>query len=146
MIFNKVNIVAAAVAVILAGCSTPKPGTPEFVQKKEDQQQKSAVENPSAANPSALSGTYLGRLRARVQPNISFAESQLQTVKGNPEALVEVVCSPTGEILSKKLIRSSGNAAWDEAVMNAVGKAGTLPLDENGNMPPKFVFAFKPRY
>ena len=43
MKFNKVNIVAAAVAVILAGCSTPKPGTPEFVQKTEDEQQKVAV-------------------------------------------------------------------------------------------------------
>ena len=43
MKFNKVNIVAAAVAVILVGCSTPKPGTPEFVQKKEDEQQKAAV-------------------------------------------------------------------------------------------------------
>lgn len=43
MKFNKVNIIAASVAVILAGCATPKPGTPEFVQKKEDEQQKAAV-------------------------------------------------------------------------------------------------------
>ena len=43
MKFNKVNILAAAAAVILVGCATPKPGTPEFVQKKEDEQQKAAV-------------------------------------------------------------------------------------------------------
>ena len=43
MKFNKVNILTAAAAVILVGCATPKPGTPEFVQKKEDEQQKAAV-------------------------------------------------------------------------------------------------------
>ena len=103
------------------------------------------TDKASAAKASAPSGTYLGRLRARVRPNITFPESQLQTVKGNPEAEVEVTCSATGEILSKKLIRSSGNPAWDAAVMNAIEKTGTLPRDENGNMPPKISFGFRPR-
>ena len=103
------------------------------------------TDKASAAKASAPSGTYLGRLRARVKPNITFPDSQLQTVKGNPEAEVEVTCSPTGSILSKKLIRSSGNSAWDEAVMNAIEKTGTLPRDENGNMPSKFSFGFRPR-
>jgi colicin import membrane protein len=69
----------------------------------------------------------------------------LQIVKGNPEAEVEVTCSRTGEITSKKLTRSSGNPAWDEAVMNAIEKTGTLPRDENGNMPPKISFGFRAR-
>lgn len=103
------------------------------------------TDKASAAKASAPSGTYLGRLRARVRPNITFPESQLQAVKGNPEAEVEVTCSATGEILSKKLTRPSGNLAWDEAVMNAIEKTGTLPRDENGNMPPKISFGFKPR-
>ena len=103
------------------------------------------TDKASAAKASAPSGTYLGRLRARVRPNITFPESQLQAVKGNPEAEVEVTCSATGEITSKKLIRSSGNTAWDEAVMNAIEKTGTLPRDENGNMPPKISFGFRPK-
>jgi colicin import membrane protein len=103
------------------------------------------TDKASAAKASAPSGTYLGRLRAKVRPNITFAESQLQTVKGNPEAEVEVTCSATGEITGKKLIRSSGNPAWDAAVMNAIEKTGTLPRDENGNMPPKISFGFRPR-
>ena len=103
------------------------------------------TDKASTAKASAPSGTYLGRLRARVRPNITFPDSQLQTVKGNPEAEVEVTCSATGEILSKKLIRSSGNPAWDAAVMNAIEKTGTLPRDENGNMPPKISFGFRPR-
>ena len=103
------------------------------------------TDKASAAKASAPSGTYLGRLRARVKPNITFPDSQLQSVKGNPEAEVEVTCSPTGEITSKKLIRSSDNPAWDEAVLNAIEKTGTLPRDESGNMPPKISFGFRPR-
>ena len=92
-----------------------------------------------------LGTNYLSRLRARVKPNITFPYAQLQYVKGNPEAEVEVVCNPSGEILSKKLIRSSSNSAWDEAVMNAIEKTGTLPRDENGNMPPIISFSFRPK-
>jgi hypothetical protein len=43
MKLNKLNILAASVAIVIAGCAAPKPGTPEFVQKKEDEQQKAAV-------------------------------------------------------------------------------------------------------
>jgi colicin import membrane protein len=68
----------------------------------------------------------------------------MQTIKSNPEAEIEVTCSPTGQILSKKLTRSSGNKAWDEAVLNAIEKTGSLPLDENGVMQPKLSFGFKP--
>ena len=103
------------------------------------------TDKASAAKASAPSGTYLGRLRARIKPNITFPVSLLQTVKGNPEAEVEVICNPSGEILSKKLIRSSGNLDWDQAVINAIEKTGTLPRDENGNMPPKINFVFRPR-
>ena len=103
------------------------------------------TDKASAAKASAPSGTYLGRLRAKVRPNITFSQSQLQSVSGNPEAEVEVTCSRSGQMTSKKLIRSSGNSAWDEAVMNAIEKTGTLPLDENGNVPPKITFGFRPR-
>ena len=103
------------------------------------------TDKASAAKASAPSGTYLGRLRARIKPNITFPVSLLQTVKGNPEAEVEITCNPSGEMLSNKLIRSSCNLDSDEAVMNAIEKTGTLPRDENGNMPPKINFVFRPR-
>lgn len=95
-----------------------------------------------AAGPSA---DYLGRLRARVKPNITFPDSQLQSVVGNPEAVVEVTCSPSGQIMSVKLKTKSGNDAWDQAVLNAVEKTGSLPRDENSNMPSKISFSFRPR-
>ena len=42
---KKLNIVlCTSAALFLISCASPKPGTPEFVQKKEDDQQKTAVE------------------------------------------------------------------------------------------------------
>ncbi|MEK0435728.1 MAG: hypothetical protein RL369_1777 [Pseudomonadota bacterium] len=36
-------------ALLLAACSSPKPGTPEFAQKQEAEQQKTAVKNVESA-------------------------------------------------------------------------------------------------
>ena len=91
------------------------------------------------------SDSYLGRLRARVKPNITFSDSQLQSVRGNPAAEVEVICSPSGQITGMKLTQSSGNSAWDQAVLKAIEKTGTLPRDENGKIPSKIPFVFRPR-
>ena len=42
---KKLNIVLCTfAALLLISCASPKPGTPEFAQKKEDDQQKTAVE------------------------------------------------------------------------------------------------------
>jgi colicin import membrane protein len=98
-----------------------------------------------AVNAAAPSASYLGKLRAKVKPNIVFSDTQLLNVVGNPAAEVEVTCSPSGQIIGAKLTVSSGNAAWDQAVLNAVEKTGSLPRDENGNVPNKIAFLFRPR-
>lgn len=43
MTLNRNHLASAALVLALAACSSPKPGTPEFVQKKEEDQQKAAV-------------------------------------------------------------------------------------------------------
>jgi hypothetical protein len=43
MTLNRTHLASAALALALAACSSPKPGTPEFVQKKEEDQQKAVV-------------------------------------------------------------------------------------------------------
>lgn len=91
------------------------------------------------------SDSYLGRLRARVKPNITFSDSQLQSIRGNPAAEVEVMVSPTGQIIGMKLTQSSGNSDWDQAVLKAIEKAAYLPRDENGKIPAKIPFVFRPR-
>ncbi|MDO5626155.1 MAG: cell envelope integrity protein TolA, partial [Pseudomonadota bacterium] len=74
------------------------------------------------ASPSA---SYAGRIRAAVRPNIVFTDS----VPGNPVAVVQVQTGPTGTILSRRIIKSSGVKAWDDAVLRALDRTEKLPSD-----------------
>jgi len=91
-----------------------------------------------AAGPSS---SYAGRIRARIKPNIVFTEELVS----NPSAEVEVRTSPDGTIVGRKLIKSSGHTAWDEAVLKAIDKTDSLPRDIDGRVPSPLVIAFRPR-
>lgn len=93
----------------------------------------------TALKASGPSASYAGRIRARIKPNITFTED----VAGNPKAEVEVRTSPDGTIISRKLMSSSGNKAWDEAVLKAIDKTATLPRDEDGRVPPVLEISFR---
>ena len=95
-----------------------------------------------ALRASGPSPSYGGRIIARVKPNIVFNPDD---VSGNPVAEVEVRTAPDGKIMSRKLIKSSGNKAWDEAVIKALDKTDTLPRDTDGSIPTMMVLGFKPR-
>ena len=86
------------------------------------------------------SDSYGGRVRARVKPNIVFTEN----IAGNPTAEVEVRTSPDGTIVARKLVKSSGIAAWDDAVLKAIDKTEVLPRDVDGRVPSPMVIAFRP--
>lgn len=91
-----------------------------------------------SAGPSA---SYAGRIIARIKPNIVFTEDLI----GNPTADVEVRTSPDGTIVGRKLLKSSGSKAWDEAVLKALDKTEVLPRDIDGQVPSPLVIGFKPR-
>ena len=90
---------------------------------------------PKASGPSA---SYIGRLRAKVKPNITFPDNLLQNVAGNPTAEVEVTCSPSGKIEDVNLVKSSGNKVLDKAAVDIVRLSepfATLPQTaENPNV------------
>ena len=56
---------------------------------------------------------------------------------------LEVVLAD-GTILSRKLLSSSGNKAWDDAVLRAIDKTEVLPRDTDGRVPPVIVLGFRP--
>jgi len=90
------------------------------------------------AGPSA---TYGGRIKARIKPNIIVTDS----IEGNPQATVRIRLAPDGTIVGKQLIKSSGVAAWDDAVMRAVDRTGVLPRDTDGTVPPTIDLVLNPR-
>ena len=95
----------------------------------------------SAEKSAGPSAGYAGRIRARIKPNIVFADQ----VAGNPVASVEVRVAPDGSITSRKIVKSSGVPAWDEAVLRAIDRTEVLPKDTDGRVPPSFSIEFKPR-
>jgi colicin import membrane protein len=87
------------------------------------------------------SSAYAERVRQKVKPNIIFN----QDIDGNPAAVVAVRMAPDGSILSTRLAKSSGNAAWDNAVLRAVTLSDPLPRDESGVAPAEIRITFWPK-
>lgn len=77
----------------------------------------------AAARAKALN-EYVARIQAKVRQNWILPPD----LQGNPEAVFDVVQLPTGEVLSTRLVRSSGNPAYDQAVERAILKSSPLPL------------------
>jgi colicin import membrane protein len=73
---------------------------------------------------------YLGRIRGKIRGNIVLPPE----IKGNPEAVFEVTQLPSGEVISVRLKKSSGNAALDSAVERAILKSSPLPKPEQSDV------------
>lgn len=96
----------------------------------------------TALRDSGPSGSYGGLVAAKVKPNIVYPDA----ISGNPRAEVEVRLSPDGTIVGKRLVQSSGNKAWDDAVLRALDKTETLPRDVGGRAPPSsLTIGFRPQ-
>jgi colicin import membrane protein len=95
----------------------------------------------TALRDAGPSGSYGGRVAAKVKPHIVYPDA----VAGNPRAEVEVRAAPDGTITSTRLVQSSGNKAWDDAVLRALQKTETLPRDVDGRVPSSLVIGFRPK-
>ncbi len=95
----------------------------------------------NAQKSSGPSGSYGGRVAAKVKPNIVYPD----TLPGDPRAEVEVRAAPDGTIVGVRLTKPSGNTAWDDAVVRALYKTETLPRDVDGRVPSSLVIGFRPK-
>jgi colicin import membrane protein len=93
--------------------------------RRKADSEKMARQLAQSARDKALAD-YVNRIRAKVRQNWILP----QDLQGNPEAVFDVVQLPTGEVLSVKLAKSSGNPAYDAAVERAILKSSPLPLPE----------------
>ncbi|MDP1692672.1 MAG: cell envelope integrity protein TolA [Burkholderiaceae bacterium] len=92
----------------------------------------------TAARDAGPSASYAGKIMARVLPNIVLPD---EVPKGT-RAEVEVRTAPDGAIVGRRLVKSSGNKAWDEAVLRALDRTETLPRDVDGRVPPTIPIGF----
>lgn len=104
-------------------------------------QQADAARKAAAARASAL-GEYIAKIQAKVRGNWILP----QDLQGNPEAIFLVIQLPTGEVLNTKLLKSSGNAAYDREVERAILKSSPLPLpSERSLFDRELKLTFRPR-
>ena len=75
---------------------------------------------PTAGLPDA---GYIDKIRTKIKMNI-IPPSE---IKGNPEVVFNIVQLPTGQVLSVRLVKTSGNALLDDAVERAILKSSPLP-------------------
>ncbi len=100
-------------------------------QRKTQETQKrlaalADAEQQASANKRGLAD-YAAKIRGKVRGNIVLPPG----IQGNPEAVFEVSQLPTGEVLSVKLRRSSGNASLDAAIERAILKSSPLPKPDD---------------
>jgi len=85
----------------------------------EQAKAQEAVAAQQAAAAKREVDKYLDGIRTKVKRALVVPTS----VQGNPEAEMVVTLLPGGEVLNVRIKKSSGNAAYDEAVERAVRKA-----------------------
>lgn len=90
------------------------------------------------AGPSA---SYIGRIKGRIRPNVSFPD----TIPGNPKVEVDVRLAPDGRIMSSRIVKGSGVPEWDSAVLRAIERTEVLPRDEYGKVPPALIIEYQLR-
>jgi colicin import membrane protein len=68
----------------------------------------------------------------KVRANITF---NADSFKGNKQTIIQVRLAPDGAILSRTMTSSSGDNAWDQAVLSAIDATQSLPRDDDGKLP-----------
>lgn len=97
------------------------------LEKEREEALRKVLEKEAAQSAAAAQARLLDEYKRRVSERIKRFIVLPPNIQGNPEAQFEVVQIPGGEILSVKLKRSSGVAAYDGAVERAILKAQPLP-------------------
>ncbi|MBN3741113.1 MULTISPECIES: cell envelope integrity protein TolA [Burkholderia] len=97
---------------------------------------KSGTGTGSGGN--AASPGYADKVRRRVKPNIVWGGE-----RAGLTTIVKIRCTPSGDLLSVSVSRSSGNSGWDQAVVNAIQASVPLPPDTDGHTPSSITITFK---
>ncbi len=96
----------------------------------------------TAARDAAPSQAYAGLLIRHVKSKLVMPD--IQRLPPTLEAVVEVRATASGSVLSRRLVKPSGNSAWDNAVLRAIESASPLPRDKDGRVPTSIEITFRP--
>lgn len=103
----------------------------EQAAEQERQMKERAAREQLAARDRALAA-WQGKIAAKIRGNIPT--QVVQEVAGNPEAIFDVALLPSGEVLTVKMRKPSGNRAYDEAIERAILKSSPLPRPDQPSL------------
>ena len=110
---------------------------------------KQAAERAAAGKRQAELARVVGQHRDQISAKVRGNTRLPDNLKGNPEVRCVVRLLPTGEVQSVRVTQSSGNAAYDEAVVRAIEKSSPLPLpvdrDARAAFVPELSFVHRPK-
>lgn len=91
--------------------------------ERQERELKALLARQQADANARARNEYIFRIQSKVKSNWILP----QDLKGNPEAVFDVVQLPTGEVLSARIVKSSGIPSYDAAVERAILKSSPLP-------------------
>jgi colicin import membrane protein len=97
---------------------------------REQQVLKEQLARDADASRRRALADYESKIRNKVRGNIVLPPD----IAGNPDAHFLVVQLPTGEVLSTRLVKSSGHRGYDEAVERAILKSSPLPKPDKAEL------------
>ena len=109
---------------------TLKREAAQIEARKAEQELANIKAAQSASARSKATADYIGKITGKIKGNLVLPPD----IRGNPEAIFDVVQLPSGEILSVRLKKSSGHAAYDSAIERAILKSSPLPKPEQGDL------------
>lgn len=113
--------------------------------QQASQAEARAVASRREAAVASVVGQFRDQISAKVRGNTRLPDNLV----GNPEVRCLVRLLPTGEVQSVRVTRSSGNVAYDEAVVRAIEKSSPLPLpddrDARAQFVPELSFVHRPK-
>ncbi|MHB0918973.1 MAG: cell envelope integrity protein TolA [Thiobacillus sp.] len=106
---------------------------------------QAAAASKRQAEVASVVGQYRDQISAKVRGNTRLPDN----LTGNPQVRCLVRLLPTGEVQSVRVTQSSGNAAYDDAVVRAIEKSSPLPLpsdrDARAAFVPELTFVHRPK-
>ena len=96
---------------------------------------------PAPSDESQILFLWADDLRKHIKKRIVF---NTEGLTDNPEVIYIVDLSTSGQIMGLRLLSSSSNQSWDEAVLRAIAESSPLPRKRDGGIETRLMLAFRP--
>ena len=107
-------------------------------RRREEEAAKREAEKARAAAEDArqkVFNEFVNRIRAKIRSRANVPD----TVTGKPSVQIQIRILPGGDVLDIRVLRSSGNRTYDNAIERAIRSAQPLPVPEaNSELFPQF--------